>query len=108
MSGVKPWQIGLIVSTQIVVGCVLGCVAGYLGYIGVVRLVNNWLAASDVIRRAGEIIGLDVPTFLSDLSVAEIAIVWAAMTYLSVSVAQIILRLQGISSAKAPIDLIKS
>ena len=53
-------------------------------------------------------IGLDVPRFLGGLSPLTIFLIVASMTTLTIWLAWIILRMQGITRAKAPIDLIKS
>jgi hypothetical protein len=70
--------------------------------------MNGWLKTSDIIRKAAFIIGLDVPTFLDNLSASSIAMIWLAMTFAGFLIGNIILRVQRISTASAPIDLIKS
>jgi hypothetical protein len=49
-----------------------------------------------------------MPTFLGDLSVIDVGIIWLAMSYVSISLACFLLYVQGASRARAPIDLIKS
>jgi len=107
MNGVRPEQILYIVCVQIALGYVIGCAAGYALFAAALVTVNDWLADSVIIRRAGEVIGLDVPRFLAQPSLLEILTIWSVMTLVSVGLGGIILRAQGITGAKAPIDLIK-
>jgi hypothetical protein len=108
MNGVMPWGIEAIVSIQIAISCAIGCVIGYAGFWVVATQMNGWLKASDIIRKAAFIIGLDVPTFLDNLPASSIAMIWIAMTLAGFLIGNIILRVQRISTASAPIDLIKS
>jgi hypothetical protein len=66
------------------------------------------LKMSQAILRAALVIGLDVPVFLSSLSVYQIALIWFFMTLAGLATGSLLLRLQGISVAQAPIDLIKT
>jgi hypothetical protein len=108
MNGVRPWGIELLVLIQIALGCTIGCVAGYAGFMIVAWQMNSWLKSSDIIHKAAFIIGLDVPTFLDNLSLLSIVSIWGCMMFAGFAIGAIILRIQGISIAKAPIDLIKS
>jgi hypothetical protein len=47
-------------------------------------------------------------TFLGELSAFHIGLVWFAMSAISVGLGGALLRAQGVSNAKVPIDLIKS
>ena len=108
MNGVRPWGLEFLVLLQIAVSCTIGCVIGYAGFWVVATATNGWLKASDIIRKAAFIIGLDVPSFLDNLPVSSIFWIWIAMNFAGFAIGSIILRIQGISTARAPIDLIKS
>jgi hypothetical protein len=108
MNGVRPWGIEFIVLIQIAVGCTIGCVIGYAGFMVIASQMNGWLKSSDIIQKAAFIIGLDVPTFLDNLTLPSILLIWICMMFAGFGIGAIILRIQGISIAKAPIDLIKS
>jgi hypothetical protein len=108
MNGVRPWGIELLVLIQIALGCSIGCVVGYAGFMIVASQMNEWLQRSDIIHKAAFIIGLDVPTFLDNLTLLSIVSIWGCMVFAGFAIGSIILRVQGISIAKAPIDLIKS
>jgi hypothetical protein len=108
MNGVKPWRLEVLVCIQISLGCFIGCVIGYLGFITTTHVLNAWLSSSDIIKKAADVIGFDSPTFLDNLTVSTIVMIWFMMTFASVAVGSVVLRIQGISVARAPIDLIKS
>lgn len=108
MNGVRPWGIEAIVSIQIALSCAIGCTIGYAGFWIVATQMNGWLKTSEIIRKAAFVIGLDVPTFLDNLSASSIVMIWMAMTLAGFAIGNIILRVQRISTARAPIDLIKS
>jgi hypothetical protein len=108
MNGVRPWGIEILVLIQIALGCTIGCVIGYAGFMIVASQMNAWLKSSDIIHKAAFIIGLDVPTFLDNLTLLSVASIWISMMFAGFAIGAIILRVQGISIAKAPIDLIKS
>jgi hypothetical protein len=108
MNGVRPWGLEMLVLMQIAISCTIGCVIGYAGFWAVATATNGWLKASDIIRKAAFIIGLDVPSFLDNLPASSIVWIWIAMSFAGFAIGAIILRIQGISTAKAPIDLIKS
>jgi hypothetical protein len=108
MNGVQPAQIQYLICVQIMLACLIGCAIGYVLFVAIAVLVNGWLASSPIIKEAGQLIGLEVPNFLGSLSAIQVGAIWLAMSYISVSLACVLLFLQGISHAKAPIDLIKS
>ncbi|MBV6486925.1 MAG: hypothetical protein GHHEDOFH_00862 [Pseudorhodoplanes sp.] len=108
MNGVLPAQILYVVCIQITLGYVIGSAVGYLGFAIAIWGVNDWLVGSEIIAKAAAIIGLDIPRFLSPLSALEILSIAGLMTFASLAIGSIILRLQGITGAKAPIELIKS
>jgi hypothetical protein len=108
MNGVRPWGIELLVLIQIALGCTIGCIIGYASFMIVASQMNEWLKSSDIIHKAAFIIGLDVPTFLDNLTLLSIVSIWGCMVFAGFAIGSIILRVQGISIAKAPIDLIKS
>jgi hypothetical protein len=108
MYGVKPGSIHNLVWLQVALGCTIGCVIGYAGFRGVAYLANDGLKSSSIIEQAAFVIGLDVPSFLDNLGAFDIFCVWAAMMGLGFVVATILLLLQGILTARAPINLIKS
>jgi hypothetical protein len=107
MNGVRPAQIQYIVCVQIALGYVIGCAAGYALFAAAAATVNYILAKSDKVREAGDVIGLDIPRFLAHPSVWEILSIWFVMTWVSILLGVIILRRQGITGARAPIELIK-
>lgn len=108
MNGAKPWQLNVLVFIQIGMACLVGSILGYVGFFGVLHLLNVWLAGTDIIKAAAMVIGLDVQTFLSELSLLQILWIWCAMTLAAFGIGALVLRAQGISTAQAPIDLIKS
>jgi hypothetical protein len=108
MNGVRPEQIRDIVVMQVALGYAIGSAVGYLLFAISVWGVNDWLAGREIIRNAASLIGLDVPKFLSPLSGVEILWIAGGMTIVSLILANFILRLQGITNAKSPIELIKS
>jgi hypothetical protein len=71
-------------------------------------VVNMLLAESAIVANARMIIGLDVPSFLPSIDWLTVVALWLGMTFLAVLVGKLVLRLQGITSAQAPIDLVKS
>lgn len=108
MNGVRPWGLEFLVLIQIAISCTIGCIVGYAGFWLVATAMNGWLKSSDIIHKAAFIIGLDVPSFLDNLPASSIFWIWIAMIFAGSAIGAIILRIQGISTAKAPIDLIKS
>jgi hypothetical protein len=108
MNGITPGDVGYIVALQIVMSCILGGAAGYTAFMLTAFAINTFLADSEIVRNARMIIGLDVPAFLPSLGVLTAGALWAAMTFLAVTVGTLILRFQGITVAKAPIELVKS
>lgn len=108
MNGITPGDVGYIVALQIVLSCVLGGAAGYAVFMLTAFAINSLLADSEIVGNARMIIGLDVPAFLPSLGMLTAGALWAAMTFLAVTVGALILRFQGITIAKAPIELVKS
>lgn len=108
MNGSTPGDIGYIVALQIALSCVAGGAVGYVAFVTVALLVNNLLAESAIIADARRIIGLDVPSFLPSIGWLTVAVLWTAMTFVAVLVGSLILRLQRITTARAPIELVKS
>jgi hypothetical protein len=108
MNGVQPWRLEILVFTQIGVACLIGCLVGYAGFVIVAHMLNAWLSDSEIVHKAAVIIGLDVPTFLSHLTLQSIVLIWFFLTLAGFGIGSILLRVQGISIAKAPIDLLKS
>lgn len=105
MNGITPGDIGYIVALQIVLSCILGGVAGYTAFLLTAFAINAMLADSEIVANARMIIGLDVPAFLPSLGGLTVAALWSGMTFLAVTVGTLILRFQGITTARAPIDL---
>lgn len=108
MNGITPGDVGYIVAFQIVLSCILGGVAGYGVFLLTAFAINILLAGSAVVAEARMIIGLDVPSFLPSLGGFTIAALWGGMTFLAVLVGTLVLRMQGITTARAPIELVKS
>jgi len=108
MSGIKPSDVGYIVGLQIVLSCIVGGLAGYSVFQATAFVVNMLLAESAIVANARMIIGLDVPSFLPSIDWLTVVALWLGMTFLAVLVGKLVLRLQGITSAQAPIDLVKS
>jgi hypothetical protein len=108
MSGITPDNVGYIVAFQIVLSCIVGGVAGYVVYLATASAINTLLADSSIVADARLIIGLDVPAFLPSVSGFTVAALWSGMTFLAVGVGTIILRVQRITNAAAPITLVKS
>jgi len=108
MNGVRPWGVEFLVLIQIALGCTIGCILGYAIFMVAALQVNSWLKSSEIIHKAAFIIGLDAPTFLGNLTPFSVVVIWVAMMFAGFAIGSIILRIQGISTARAPIDLIKS
>jgi hypothetical protein len=108
MNGSKPGDIGYIVALQIALSCVVGGIVGHSGFLGVAVVVNGLLAQSEIIADARRIIGLDVPSFLPAIVPMTVLMLWGGMTFVAVLVGTVILRLQGVTTARAPIELVKS
>jgi hypothetical protein len=69
--------------------------------------LNVGLAGSSSIAEARSLIGLDMPSLVEGLSRFDVILIWVLMTSSSCLVADFLLRIQRISVAKAPIDLMK-
>jgi hypothetical protein len=108
MNGSTSGDIGYIVALQIALSCIVGGVAGCSAFMLVAFAVNGLLAESQIIADARRIIGLDVPSFLPSIGELTIFALWCGMTFIAVLVGTLILRLQGITTARAPIELVKS
>ncbi|MGH6817001.1 MAG: hypothetical protein ACREC6_14985, partial [Hyphomicrobiaceae bacterium] len=108
MYGTGVWGLRLIVLTQIVLSLLAGGILGYGIATGVVSVVNTLLARSDAAGRAREIIGLDAETFLAHIGLVEAFALWLAMTLLTAGVGYFVLWLRGITTVKAPIELLRS
>lgn len=107
MSGLAPGAVGFMVSLQTVLGCAVGGLLGYLAFVAAAGAINALLADSSIVAEARMIIGLHVVSFLPAIGVPVAAALWAAMTALAMLVAQVTLRLQGITTARSPIELVK-
>jgi hypothetical protein len=92
---------------QIALSCVVGGTVGYATFILAAYVVDNLLAGTAIIADARRIIGLDVPSFLPSIGWLTVAALWSGMTFIAVLVGTLILRLQGITTARAPIELVK-
>ncbi len=108
MNGIGPGRVGYIVRLQITLACLVGGITGYLVFELVARATDAMLLRSSVIAQARLLIGLDVPTFLPIMKPQIALQLWAWMTTLAILSGTILLRLQGITTAQAPIQLIKS
>ena len=108
MSGITPGDLGYIVAIQVLLSCIVGGLAGYAVFLLTAFAINSLLANSSIVADARMIIGLDVQSFLPALSGPTFAILWGGMTFLAMVVGTLILRIQGITVAKAPIELVKS
>ena len=97
MNGVTSKQLEFVVSFQICLGCLIGCLIGYAAFIGVVWWLNVGLAGSSIIAEARSLIGLDMPSLVEGLSRFDVILIWVLMTSSSCLVADFLLRIQGIS-----------
>lgn len=108
MAGTRPSGIRRIVTYQILLSCLSGGFAGYGMFSIAGRVVDDWLKGTTIIAEARAILGLDAPNFLAPLTITDISIVWCGMTVAAILVGWCILRLQAITTAKAPIYLVRS
>lgn len=108
MTGLTPAKISYIVALQILFSCLVGGIAGVLLFEITLEIVNTLLAQSAIMNEARLLIGLDVPTFLSPITVEVTLLLWIAMLFLAVAIGMLIIYLQGILTARAPIELVKS
>jgi hypothetical protein len=108
MSGTTTNDVGYIVALQIMLSCIFGGIAGYAVFLLTAYAVNALLTDSAIVADARMIIGLDVPSFLPSIGGLTVAMLWGGMTFLAILVGSLILRLQGITTAQAPIELVKS
>jgi FtsX-like permease family protein len=106
LNGLRRRQLVYIASFQILLACLVGCAIGYGLCLVAVKWVNQRLADTPIIQEAGQLIGLDVPNFLNELTTADAIIIWLAMSALTVVLGCALM--VGVWRAKAPIDLVKS
>ena len=76
--------------------------------LGLTLGIQYYFNLKAVKANARMIIGLDVPSFLPSIDWLTVLALWICMTLLAVFVGSLVLRLQGITTAQAPIDLVKS
>jgi hypothetical protein len=108
MTGLTPANIGWIITLQILFSCIVGGIAGIVLFEATVWIVNTLLAQSTIMNEARLLIGLDVPTFLSPITGQVMLTLWLAMLLLAVGIGMLIVYMQGIITARAPIELVKS
>lgn len=108
MNGMRSSQVVWMVLCQIVMAAVFGGVWGFLSFALVRGEINASLADSAVIRRARDLIGLDIPIFIELPSVGTFLLAWAWLTALTALVGIIVLTAQGVTRARAPIMLLKA
>jgi hypothetical protein len=108
MAGVLPSQLKHIVGLQILFASTIGCAAGFILFRIIALGVDYWLTGSPVVGQARELIGLEVTTFFGHLTAIHVGLFWWTMSALNVLLGGALLSAQRISTAKAPIDLIKS
>ena len=109
MIGVCPYQIHYVVSVQIVLSCLIGCIAGYTLFAVAASGVEWFLAISDVVDEARQLIGFDVQRFLGKLSIATVIWTWIGISGASCALGWgLMVFLLGVSGKKAPIELVKS
>lgn len=107
MNGVCPTNLRYVVGVQIMLGCTIGCAVGYVLFLIAAIVVNLFVTQSEVISEAGQLIGLEMPRFVSYLTPIDFFIILGSMGGVALAVGWLLLSIQGVSNARAPIELLK-
>lgn len=97
-----------IVLTQILLCSLMGAVLGYTASLGVILLGNMALLGSEIIGNARDVIGFDATSFLAVVGPLEAMGIWLTVAVMTCAVGAFVLWARGITTARAPIDLLKT